>query len=163
MKNSIAVWIAAGTLLAPLTAAAELAYASNEKDGTISVIDTTKDEVVSSIKAGRTPRGMAASIDGKRLYVSDQKSNALRIIELATGTAAGSIDLGESPEGVGRSPDGKWVVVAIEEDHQVLFIDTASGKVAFKVKVEGENPSTRSSVRTASGSSSVPRNRRSST
>ena len=126
--------------LLPLAASAQYAYASNEKDGTISVIDTATDEAVGSIKAGKTPRGMAASVDGKRLYVSDQKSNALRIIDLASRSQSGSVELGESPEGVGRSPDGKWIAVAIEEDHQVLFVDTSSGKVAFKVKVEGENP-----------------------
>ena len=140
MKNRIIAVFIAGALSAPLSASAQLAYASNEKDGTISVIDTAKDEVVASIKAGKTPRGMAASVDGKRLYVSDQKSNALRIIDLATRAEAGAIDLGESPEGVGRSPDGKWVVVAIEEDHQVFFVDVATGKIAFRVKVEGENP-----------------------
>ena len=127
MKNLIAAVLAAG-LLAPLGASAQFAFASNEKDGTLSVIDTTKDEVVASINAGRTPRGMAASVDGRRLYVSDQKINALRIIDLATRTPTGSVDLGESPEGVGRSADGKWIAVAIEEDHQVLFVNVATGR-----------------------------------
>src|SRR5512143_1594022 len=104
MKKLIAALFAIG-MLAPLGATAQFAYASNEKDGTITVIDTAKDEAVASIKAGKTPRGMAASVDGKLLYVSDQKSNALRIINLASRTEAGVIDLGESPEGVGRSSD----------------------------------------------------------
>ena len=51
--------------LSPLAANAQFAYVANEKDGTISVIDTTRDEVVGSIKAGRTPRGMAPSVGRK--------------------------------------------------------------------------------------------------
>src|SRR4029453_2842537 len=113
-----AVWAA----LLPFAATAQLGYVSNEKDGTLSIIDTAKDEVVGSIKAGKTPRGMAASVDGKRLYVSDQKSNALRIVDLASRSATGSIDLGESPEGVGRSPDGQWIAGAVEEGHPGFFV-----------------------------------------
>ena len=52
--------------------AAPFAYVPNEKSGTLSVIDTENDTVVSEIKAGDKPRGLAASIDGKTLYVSDQ-------------------------------------------------------------------------------------------
>ena len=128
-------------LLLPLAASAQFAYASNEKDGTISVIDTAKDEVVGSIKAGKTPRGMAASVDGKRLYVSDQKSNALRIIDLASRSAERQhrsrriarrrrpftrrqVDRGRDR---GRPPGA-------------CSSTPRAGKVAFKVKVEGENP-----------------------
>ena len=80
MKLLTAVVLVAAWM-APFTVSAQLAYASNEKDGTLSVIDTAKDDVVGTIPAGKTPRGMAASVDGQRLYVSDQKSNALRIID----------------------------------------------------------------------------------
>ena len=40
--------------------AAPFAYVPNEESGTISVIDTSTDQVVKEIKVGDKPRGMAA-------------------------------------------------------------------------------------------------------
>ena len=90
--------LAGATLSVSVALAAPLAYVPNEKSGTISVIDTAKDEVVAEIRAGTKPRGLAVSADGKRLYVSDQPDNALVAIDLDKRTVAGKIELGESPE-----------------------------------------------------------------
>lgn len=49
---------------------APLAYVSNEKDGTITVIDTRTDEVISTINVGGRLRGIHLSADGKKLYVA---------------------------------------------------------------------------------------------
>ena len=59
----------------------QFAYVPNEKTGTLSIIDLAKDEVIGSIQAGKKPRGLVASLDGKTLYVSDQPNNALLIID----------------------------------------------------------------------------------
>ena len=50
----IALVTAAWAALLPFAATAQFGYVSNEKDGTLSIIDTAKDEVVGSIKAGKT-------------------------------------------------------------------------------------------------------------
>ena len=44
----------------------------NENGGTISLIDTAKDEVVGEIKTGGKPRGTAIHAARKLAYVSDQ-------------------------------------------------------------------------------------------
>ncbi len=121
-------------------AAGPMAYVANEKSGTLSVIDTARDEVVAEIKAGTSPRGMALSVDGKRLYVSDQPASALLAVDLAARSVAAKIDLGESPEGVSISPDGRWVVAAVEVSNSVAFVDTARGALAFSVRTRGKNP-----------------------
>ena len=115
------------------------AYAANEKSGTISVIDTVRDVVVGEIRAGVRPRGMAVSLDGKRLYVSAQP-NSLLVVDLERRAVRATIDVGESPEGVSLSPDGKWAAAAVELSNGVAFIDTASEKLAFMVKTLGKNP-----------------------
>src|SRR5439155_22807077 len=61
--------------------AAPVAYVSNEGSSSVSVIDTATDKVVSTMKIGQKPRGIAISPDGKRLYISDQTANALRVID----------------------------------------------------------------------------------
>lgn len=84
--------------------AAPFAYVSNEKSGTISVIDIATDSVVAEIKAGAKPRGAAAARN--TLYVSDQPANALLMLDLQSRKASGTVPLGESPEGVSASASG---------------------------------------------------------
>ena len=78
--------LAATAVLAALAfraGAATFAYVPNEKSGTISIIDTADDQVVGEIKAGESPRGTAATADGKQLYVSTQP-DSVTIIDLAS-------------------------------------------------------------------------------
>src|SRR5947209_13790821 len=47
-----------------------LAFVSNEKDGTVTVIDTATDTPVFSIQVGARPRGIGTSPDGQLRYVA---------------------------------------------------------------------------------------------
>src|SRR3982750_1123343 len=47
-----------------------LAYVSNERDGTITVIDTSRDVVVSTINIGGRLRGIRLSPDKNRIWVA---------------------------------------------------------------------------------------------
>ena len=58
MRSAILVGLAAA-LVAGAAAAQPFAFVPNEKSGTVSIIDTTKDAVVGEIKAGEKPRGIA--------------------------------------------------------------------------------------------------------
>jgi YVTN family beta-propeller protein len=127
-------------LFAFAAAAGPNAYVANEKSGTLSIIDTERDEAIGEVPAGGKPRGMAVSRDGKLLYVSDQTANALLVVDLGARKVMGKIDLGESPEGVSLSPDGRWVVAAVELSNSVAFVDTASRRLEFRVKTRGKNP-----------------------
>ena len=51
-----------------LAAAALLLYVTNERAGTVSVIDAKTDAVVNTFSVGTRPRGIVAS--GKRLYIA---------------------------------------------------------------------------------------------
>lgn len=125
---------------ASVAGAQSLAYVTNEKSGTLSIIDIARDEVVGEIRAGGRPRGMAFASGGARLYVSDAQSNALKVLDLAARAVSASIDLGESPEGVSASPDGRWIVAAVEISNSVAFVDAKTGMLAFSVKTAGKNP-----------------------
>ena len=82
------VGFASGVLAAPF------AYVANEKSGNISVIDIASDTVVATFPAGKRPRGMTSSKDGKVLYVSDQPANALQIVDVGTRKITGKVDSG---------------------------------------------------------------------
>ena len=45
-------------------------YVTNELSGDLSVIDATTLSIVTTIRLGKRPRGIAASPDGRRLYVA---------------------------------------------------------------------------------------------
>src|SRR5215203_2567011 len=50
--------------------AAPLVFVTNERDGTISVIDASSDKVIDTIFCGSRPRGIRLSADGKNAYVA---------------------------------------------------------------------------------------------
>jgi YVTN family beta-propeller protein len=111
------------------------AYVPNERSGTISVIDVSRDVVIATWPAGRRPRGIAASADGRRLFVADQAANSLQVMDSATGAIERQISLGESPEG-----DGRGLAAASELSNAGLLIDTGRSEVIATIPTEGKNP-----------------------
>src|SRR5260370_42252201 len=103
MTARIRVFLILASVGAP--AGAGLALVGNENGGTISLIDTARDEVVGEIKTGGKPRGAAIHASRKLAYVSDQPNNALPVVDLEHGPVAKKIGLGEAPDGGYISPD----------------------------------------------------------
>ena len=69
--------------LLPATARAETIYVTNEKAGTISVIDGATLKVAATWPVGKRPRGLLLSRDGKYLYVCASDANAVQVIDRA--------------------------------------------------------------------------------
>src|SRR5438046_9461235 len=107
MTARISVFLILASMAAP--AGAGLALVGNENGGTISLIDTARDEVVGEIKTGRKPRGAAIHAARKLAYASDQPNNALPASDLEQRAVARKIGLDQSPEGVYISPDASLV------------------------------------------------------
>src|ERR1700736_813393 len=76
LVTGIAVWLA-GTL----PAGAFIAYVSNEKSNTVSVIDTDKWAVVHTIKVGQRPRGIEFTRDGKFVMVAVGDDDTIQMID----------------------------------------------------------------------------------
>jgi YVTN family beta-propeller protein len=103
-----------------------LLYVANANSDTVSVIDTTTDEVVQTIACrpeARLPFGsgsnaLALSPDGKTLYVANATNNCVAVVRLAPPGAMGKskvvglIPTGWYPGALLCSPDGKRLVVA---------------------------------------------------
>ena len=63
-------------LMVPTPAAlAFTAFVTNEKDNTVSVIDTEKLEVIKTFKVGQRPRGVILSKDAKWLIICASDDN----------------------------------------------------------------------------------------
>src|ERR1700738_5399682 len=130
-----------GCLLALDPADAFLAYVSNEKGNSISVIDTDKMETVATIKTGQRPRGIEVSRDGKLVFVALGDDDLIQIIDTKSLTVVGELPSGPDPEQFVLDPTGKSLYVANENDAMVTVIDlekrASIGEVSVGVEPEG--------------------------
>ncbi len=116
------------------------AYVSNEKDNTVSVIDTDKLEVVKTIRVGQRPRGIGMTKDGKSVIVAVGDSNTIQIIDAKTKEITGRLPSGIDPEFFSFDPAGKTLYVANENDNTVTVInmETRRQEGSIQVGVEPE-------------------------
>src|SRR5690348_5301651 len=133
-----------GTMLAiglVRPAAAVMAYVSNEKGNTVSVIDTDSWKVVKTIKVGQRPRGIAFTKDEKYVLVAVGDDDTIQMIDTRTQEVADTLPSGPDPELFVEDPGGKLLYVANENDNTVTVIDiekrTQLGAVQVGVEPEG--------------------------
>src|SRR5271166_3369385 len=68
----------------PAPAFAYKVYVTNEKGNSISVIDSDTQKVTQTVPAGRRPRGVTISPDGKLLYVCASDENGVEVFDTET-------------------------------------------------------------------------------
>src|SRR5947209_6605517 len=128
-------------VLAASPAAAYLAYVSNEKGNTVSVIDTNKWEVVRTIKVGQRPRGIEFTRDQKYVLVAVGDDDTIQMIDTATHQIIDTLPSGPDPESFVQDAAGKLLYVANENDNTVTIIDIERrarlGDVKVGVEPEG--------------------------
>jgi PQQ-dependent catabolism-associated beta-propeller protein len=135
-------------LLLALPAQADRLFVTNERDGTLQVIDTQTDRVTATVKIGNRPRGMAVAPDGKRLYVAvswwrDNKhprSGRERIVALdpATLKTVRDYPAGTDPECVAVALNGQRLYLSNEDAGTASIVDVKSGAVRATLVVGTE-------------------------
>lgn len=127
-------------LFAASPARADMAYASNEKDNTISVIDLSQMKVVKTVPTGQRPRGMALTSDGKRLLVCLGDSNRIDIYNTTTWQVVGSINTPDPEYAALRKPENNPLYVSNENNALITVwnIDTQNVLVQMPTGVEPE-------------------------
>ena len=78
LLTGMLVWLAA------TPASAFVAYVSNEKGNTVTVIDTNSWTVTKTIKVGQRPRGIEFSRDGKFVMVAVGDDDTIQVIDTKT-------------------------------------------------------------------------------
>jgi PQQ-dependent catabolism-associated beta-propeller protein len=128
-----------------------LAYVSNERDGTITVIDTSNDTAVGSINVGARPRGIRMGPDNKSVYVAVSfpfqhaegqptgNVNKIVAIEVSSEKVTGSIEAGLDPENFVVNSDGTRFYVANEDAGATSVIDIPANRILSSLVV-GEEP-----------------------
>lgn len=132
-------------------------YVTNEKSGTLSVIEGPANQVVATVTLGKRPRGLKISPDGKQLFVAlsgspaagpgvdesklppaDKSADGIGVFDAVTLTRIRVIKGVSDPEQLALSHDGKQLFVASEDTGQLVVLDVASGKRLAALKVGGE-------------------------
>ncbi len=120
-------------LLAGTPARAFLAYASNEKDNTVSVIDLSTMKVVKTIPTGQRPRGMALTSDGTRLLVCLGDSNRIDIYDTKTWNVVSSINTPDPEYAALRQPGDNPLYVSNENNALITVWDINARKVLVQM------------------------------
>jgi YVTN family beta-propeller protein len=148
---------AAATPPKPGVAVAYRVLVTNERAGTLSVIDGTSRKVVATVPLGKRPRGLKPSPDGKLLFVAlsgspiagpgvdesklppaDKGADGIGIVDLTTLKLVKVLRGVSDPEQLAVSRDGKRLYVASEDTGQGFVLDAGDGHVIAKLAVGGE-------------------------
>ena len=111
-------------------------YVSNEKDNTISIIDSETLEVVDTIKVGQRPRGIVITNDGKYLLVCASDDDTVQVIDIASLQVVKTLPSGPDPKLLILHPSGNPLYIANEDDNLITVIDLEQDKVLAEVPVK---------------------------
>jgi YVTN family beta-propeller protein len=103
----------AATGLAAGASAENVAYVTNQGDG-VSVIDLATLKTVRTFDAGKDPRGLGITPDGRMLVVANQADADVSVIDTATGRTLHRVPVGKNAEFVRVGPDGRFAYVTYE-------------------------------------------------
>lgn len=82
----------------------------NSGEATLSLIDETTRQVISTVPTGKEPHHLMATPDNASLIVANSVSNNLMFVDPKTGKTQRWVENIEDPYQVGFSPDKKWFV-----------------------------------------------------
>jgi len=107
------------------------AYVANHSSNTISVIDTTKLSIVSTINVIDDSKVLLRL--GNSLYASCSSGNNVKVIDLSSNTITSVIVVDTYPDGLSSNPTGTKVYVACGGSSSVSVIDVASNSVTATI------------------------------
>jgi YVTN family beta-propeller protein len=132
-------------------------YVTNERSGTLSVIDGATRQVVETVPLGKRPRGLKLSHDGKQLLVAlsgspiagpgvdesklpppDKTADGIGVIDLATLKLVRVIRGVSDPEQLAVSHEGRKLFIASEDTGAAIVLDAQDGHRIASIKVGGE-------------------------
>lgn len=146
---------------AAIAAPGSLICVSNEKSGTVTLINGENHEVVATIPVGKRPRGIHTSPDGKLLFVAlsgspingprhgsvgdddtpkkaDHAADGIGVIDLAQKKFLRKLPAGSDPEQFAVSPDGAKLYIANEDAGGLTVLSVADGRLGPTLPVAEE-------------------------
>lgn len=112
-------------------------YVANQYSNTISVIDGSNDQVISTIKVESFPYDLDVNPFNNRIYVTNRGSDSVSVIDGSTNAKLANISVGRSPVGVVVNPSSNWVYVTNINSKSVSVIDGISNTVVNTIPIAG--------------------------
>jgi len=113
-------------------------FVCNEGGRTVAVLDTAKQEIIKTIKAGIGAGHPAMTRDGKYIFVLQHKDNVVTVIDVSKQEVIKTISVGTGKKQAHASyftPDGKYLYMINAEDNVMNKIDVAKVEVVSKLPV----------------------------
>lgn len=88
-----------------LDAARNQLYVSTGRGGSVAVIDSARNKLVTEVQVGTRPWGIALSKDGRWLYTANGPSDDITVVDTSTLRAVRHVSVGRSPWGVVVGPE----------------------------------------------------------
>jgi YVTN family beta-propeller protein len=134
-----------------------LAFISNEGSNTVSVLDTSTDELITSVPVGKRPRGMRLARDRRTLFVAltgsprggpgidesklpppNRADDGIGVVDLERVRLVSTLPSGPDPESFDIASDGASLYVSNEDAASISILDVQAHKLAGSVSVGGE-------------------------
>ncbi len=109
-------------------------FVTNERSGTISVIDGQSLTVEKTIAIGKRPRGIGLSPDGRELYVAVSEENKIKVLDPKTLELLRAFDAGSDPEAFAVHPNGT-IYISNEDAAKATVFDAKTGKLITEIPV----------------------------
>ena len=104
-------------------------YISNEKDNSVTVIDSKTFKVIDTIKVGQRPRGIILSKDEKYILICASDDDTVEVIDRKTKKIVKTLPSGPDPELFILHPTGNPLYISNEDDNMVTSVDIKNNKV----------------------------------
>ncbi|WP_248722662.1 cytochrome D1 domain-containing protein [Seonamhaeicola sp. ML3] len=115
-----------------------IAYVSNLSSGSVTVIDTNKDEVVKVIPCGKGTEGIDITPDGEEIWVTNNRDETISIINTKTLEIVSVLTAGEEPSRLQFTLDGKYCLVANSVSGTISVYNTATKKLQKNIVLPGK-------------------------
>jgi len=123
----------------------------------VAVIDLGSEQLLAQIHAGKRPRGVHVSPDGKTVYVAlsgsanmgpglgqregataDKSADGIGVIDVAENKLVRTLPSGSDPEQLAVTADSQTLYVSNEDTAQLTVVDAAKGEIIRSVSVGTE-------------------------
>lgn len=118
-----------------------VAFVTNIKSGSVSVIDLDLNKVIQIIPCGLGTEGIDITPDGSELWVTNNKDNSISIINTSTYKITNTLNTGKEPLRLKFSIDGKYCLVANSSGGTISVFGQQSKKLIKTIIIRGKNNS----------------------
>ena len=116
-----------------------IAFVTNMKSNSVSVIDLIKSEVVKIIPCGLVTESIDITPDGSEIWVTNTNENSITIINTSTYEVLDILTTGNEPLKLKFSNDGKYCLIANARDGSISVYNKDSKKQIKTITIPGRN------------------------